>query len=261
MAPLAISFRNVSYYISGKAILRSIDLDIYANESVALLGPNGSGKSSLIRIIRGEARPWTGTEHRCTLFGMERWNLFKLRSLIGVVSPELERAISPHTKAWDLVASGLFQSYDLFRNHALSSEQRRRITDSISSLGLDHLAEREVGTLSTGEMRRILIARALVNDPIMLVLDEPMTGLDIIAKKAFRETISLLANSGKGIIIATHDMEDIVPEIKRVVMLKEGRIFLDAPKEEALTDPVMTELFGVDVKVIRYGDNYHASVP
>ncbi len=262
MVEPAILFRDLSYRIQGKDILSSIDLDIAEHEKVALLGANGSGKSSLIRIIRGEARPWSGggaTE--CTIFGRRRWNLFELRSMMGIVSPELEGSISPRTRAWDLVASGLFQSYDVYRCHQIQEADGLKVDDAIRALGLETLSLRPVNTLSTGEMRRMLIARALVNDPRLLVLDEPMTGLDIIARKSFRETMSLLASEGKGIIIATHDLEDIIPEVERVILLQDGRIFLDGDKDDVLTDENLSALFGVEVRVLRSGDNFHASVP
>ncbi len=240
-------------------MLRSIDLEIGDDERVALLGPNGSGKSSLLRLVRGEARAHSGSGE-CTLFGKRRWNLFEIRSLMVAVSPELERSFSPSTTAWNLVASGLFQSYDVYRNHRLGEEERSATDSTIASLGLEGLGRRRIGSLSSGEMRRFLIARALVNGPRMLVLDEPMTGMDIIARKAFRDTMSSLAAQGKGLLIATHDMEGIVPEIDRVVMLKEGRVFRDGPKEELLEEGTMSSLFGVPVKVLRSGGGYHASV-
>lgn len=262
MVDPAILFRNVSYRIQGKGILSSIDLEVGDGERVALLGPNGSGKSSLIRIIRGEARPWSGDPTMmCRLFGRRRWNLFELRSMMGVVSPEIEGSISPRTRAWDLVASGLFQSYDVYRCHQVQEEDRECVQRTLSALGLSVFSQRPVSTLSTGEMRRMLIARALVNDPRLLVLDEPMTGLDIIARKRFRDTMSMLACKAKGILIATHDLEDIIPEVDRVILLKEGRIFKDGAKEDVLKDDILTELFGVEVNVVRYGENYHASVP
>ncbi len=262
MTDPAILFRNLTYRIQGKDILSSIDLKIEEGERVALLGPNGSGKSSLIRIIRGEARPWSGdTSSECQLFGRRRWNLFELRSMMGVVSPEIEGNIAPRTKAWDLVASGLFQSYDVYRCHQVKDADRLRIDETIRTLGLDALSSRPVSTLSTGEMRRLLIARALVNDPRLLILDEPMTGLDIIARKEFRDMMSLLASKGTGIIITTHDLEDIIPEIERVILLKDGRIFSDGNKKDVLDEKNLSDLFDVEVHVLRSGKNYHASVP
>ncbi len=262
MVDPAILFQNLSYRIQGKDVLSSIDLRIEEGEKVALLGPNGSGKSSLIRVIRGEARPWSGDMSTdCRLFGRRRWNLFDLRSMMGVVSPEIERGISPRTKTWDLVASGLFQSYDLYRCHKLQDADVTRVDHTVGSLGIDALSSRPVSSLSTGEMRRALIARALVNDPRLLVLDEPMTGLDIIARKEFRDAMSSLASKGKGIIIATHDLEDIIPEIERVILLKDGRIFSDGEKDDVLNDSNLSDLFGVEVHVLRSGRNYHASVP
>ncbi len=261
MSGSAILFQGMSYRIGGKEILSSIDLDVRADERVCILGPNGSGKSSLIRIIRGEARPWTGDPSMvCELFGRRRWNIFDLRSYMGVVVPELERSISPRTTAWDLVASGLFQSYGVYRCHHIGDDEREVTDHTLHRLGMEGFAEREVSTLSSGEMRKVMIARALVNDPLLLLLDEPMTGLDIIARKMFRDSISRLASLGKGVVMATHDLEDIVPEFDRVVMLKDGKVFKDGPKEEVLTDENMSSLFGVEVRIVRQGPNYLASV-
>jgi iron complex transport system ATP-binding protein len=134
----------------------------------------------------------------------------------------------------------------------------KRTADIIDFLEIRHLADKNISQLSTGEARRVLIGRALVHDPMILVLDEPTNSLDLKSKHVFRETVSKIAAAGKSIILVTHDLEDIVPEINRAVLLKGGRIFADGDIEDILTAEKLTELFGIPVEVGKDKGYYHA---
>lgn len=248
-APMAF-FRKVNVRVSECYLLRDIDLKIERKNSLTILGPNGSGKSTLVKVMSGEIRPWTGRpETRCELFGHERWNLFELRHRMGLVSMDLQKAFIPKTKSRDVLISGFFDSMGVYKNHQVSSAMKKKCSELCQSLGIGRLMDREYDTLSLGEARSVLIARAMVNDPETLILDEPMTGLDITARYRFKKLMHHLIESGTALVLITHDLEDIPPNMGEVLMLKEGRTFLQGKKETLLNSENLSQLFDVPLDV------------
>lgn len=247
----ALELRGVSVVRGGKYILRSIDLDIYKGENVAVIGPNGSGKTTLIKLLRGDILPYYDEEHPAIMriFGRERWNLFDLRSRMGVVSMDLQSMFRRDTLVRDVICSGFFNSLDVFKNHDVTEEMARAVYEAALMMGIDDIMDREIENLSLGEMRRALIARALVTKPDLLVLDEPMTGLDIVMKSKFRAMFDILIERGVSIVMITHELTDIPASVRRVVMVKNGRIFADGDKDVLLTDSKVSELYGENIKV------------
>lgn len=255
----AIDMKNVSVVRNGMIILDSVDLVIDDDENVAVIGPNGSGKTTLMKLLRGEILPYYDetSSTRFELFGRKRWNLFELRSRIGIVSMDLQSAFSDSAIIRDVILSGFFSSMDVYRNHEVTEEMLRKVADAGRMMDLRDKMDREIGKISLGEMRRTLIARALVSGPEMLVLDEPMTGLDIVLKSKFRKMFDALISNGVSIVMITHELEDIPSDVKRVIMIKDGRIFADGPKEELLTGEMISRLFDSDIKVECRDDSYH----
>ena len=247
----ALELRNVSVVRNGKYILRSVDLDINKGENVAVIGPNGSGKTTLIKLFRGDIHPYYDEDDPASMriFGMERWNLFELRSRMGVVSMDLQSMFRPDTRVNEVICSGFFNSLDVFRNHEVTEEMVGATCDAALMMGIDDILDRTIENLSLGEMRRALIARALVTRPDLLVLDEPMTGLDIVMKSKFRAMFDILIARGVSIVMITHELTDIPASVKRVVMVRDGGIFADGDKDELLTDSKVSELFGESIKV------------
>ncbi len=247
----ALELRNVSVVRNGNRILSSVDLDIYRGENVAVIGPNGSGKTTLIKLLRGDIHPYYDEDDPAIMriFGQDRWNLFEVRSRMGVVSMDLQSMFHSDTKVAEVVCSGFFNSLDVFRNHTLTDEMLVAAREAALTMGIENLMDREIANLSLGEMRRTLIARALVTKPDLLVLDEPMTGLDVVMKSKFRAMFDILIKSGVSIVMITHELTDIPGSVRRVVMVKDGRIFADGPKEELLTSGRVSELFGENISV------------
>lgn len=247
----ALELRNVSVVRDGKYILHSVDLDILERENVAVIGPNGSGKTTLIKLLRGDIHPYYDEDDPASMriFGMERWNLFDVRSRMGVVSMDLQSMFRSDTTVAEVICSGFFNSLDVYRNHELTDDMVRASYESALTMGIDDLMTRPIQNLSLGEMRRTLIARALVTRPDLLVLDEPMTGLDIVMKSKFRSMFDILIEAGVSIVMVTHELTDIPASVSRVVMVKDGRIFADGPKEELLTGARVSELFGEPIEV------------
>ena len=247
----ALELRNVSVVRDGRYILRSVDLDIFKGENVAVIGPNGSGKTTLIKLLRGDIYPYYDEDSPATMriFGMERWNLFDVRSRMGVVSMDLQNMFRNDTKVYEVICSGFFNSLDVFRNHTVTEEMVSKVHSCAMMMGIDDLLTRDIENLSLGEMRRALIARAMVTDPDLLVLDEPMTGLDIVMKSKFRAMFDILIEKGVSIVMITHELTDIPASVRRVVMIRDGEVFADGDKEELLTDEKVSELYGEPIKV------------
>ena len=182
---------------------------------------------------------------------------FELRNFLGVVSPDLLASCSSEATGRDAVLSGFFSSTRIFPHHQPSEELVARAQNALMRVGIGHLADRPLTQMSSGEAKRTLIARALVHDPQTLLFDEPSNALDIAAQWQLRDTMRGLARSGVGILLVTHHVSEIIPEIERVLLLKSGRIVADGPKHEVLTAEWLTELFGVAVRVAEKDGYFH----
>lgn len=257
-SPPLLDFANVTVMRENRKVLDSLSLTVGAGEHLAILGPNGSGKSSLIRTITRECYPLVCPDLRFRIMGEEVWHVGTLRSLLGIVSHELQFTFTQGITGRDAALSGFFSSVGLFR-HEVTAEMEARTDEILRFLEIEHLADRPMARMSTGEARRFLIGRALVHDPLALILDEPTTGLDLHALHQFRATVRKIARSGTGVIMVTHNLHDIIPEISRVVLMKNGQIYGDGPKEEILTDRVIGGLFDVPVHIREEDGWYYAS--
>ena len=241
----------------GKIVLDDFSLRVHVDEHVAVLGPNGCGKSTLIKTITRECYPMVREGSSMTILGQRSWNVFELRSLLGIVSNDLMSSCTGDASGLDVVLSGFFSSTRIFPNHTVDPKHRKRAEAALAQLGVAHLAERAVEEMSSGEAKRVLIARALVHKPRALLFDEPCNSLDILAQRSLRETMRSLANSGIGIILVTHELPDVVPEIERVVLMSNGRIVADGRKEEVLQSENLGKLFGLKVELGRRDGYYH----
>src|SRR5579884_453230 len=171
--PALIELRNVQVNRGPRTVLHDFNLSIEAGEHVAILGPNGCGKSTLIKTITRElypvARPGSGLK----ILGQEVWNVFELRPLLGIVSNDLMAWCTGVALGSDVVLSGFFSSNDVYPNHLVAPEQIEKAAAALAKLQISHLADRPVSEMSSGEARRVLIARALVHQPKALIFDEP----------------------------------------------------------------------------------------
>jgi iron complex transport system ATP-binding protein len=230
----------------GRAILSVDGLTLRAGEHVAVLGPNGAGKSTLIRLLTRDVRPLAHEDGSpaVLLLGRERWALADARRVMGVVSDTLQEDYDVAVTVRDTVVSGHFGSIGLYRHQTVTPEMVARAEALLELLGVTHLADRTMDTLSTGEARRALIARALVHDPAVLVLDEPTDGLDPAATYHVLRAIRAVAQAGHAIVLVTHHVSDIIPEVGRIVTLRDGRVLHDGPKAELLADEPISDLFG-----------------
>ena len=250
MAGPLLELENVTALRAGKRALDRVSLRIRAGENVAIVGPNGSGKSTLVKLLTRELYP-VALEGPFTLrvLGRERWELLDLRRHLGIVSPDLQTDFTREITGLDAVVSGFFGSVGTWLNTRVTTAQIREAERALDRLGIAHLAERPMTEMSSGEGRRVLIARALVHRPDALLLDEPMNSLDLRAHREVRDAMRRLARGGTSILLVTHALEDVVPEIARAVLLKNGRVFRDGPTAEILTDANLSSLFDLRLRV------------
>ncbi len=257
MKPALIDFQNIRVMRGEKFALDDFSLRIMPQEHIAIIGPNGCGKSTLIKTITRECYPVPRDNSRITILGNERWNVFELRLLLGIVSNDLMDRLKGEVTGREIVLSGFFSSMQVFANHHVEPEHMQKTNAVLERLDAAHLADRPLAELSSGEAQRILIARALVHEPLALVFDEPSNSLDILMQHKLREAMRGLAQSGVGIVLVTHHAADIIPEIERVVLMREGRVVADGHKEELLTSDRMSKLFGYPVEIVRRDGFYH----
>jgi len=252
-----LELRNIRVMRGQTPALDDFSLSIGANEHVAILGPNGCGKSTLIKTITRECYPIAREDSAIKILGEESWDVFSLRARLGIVSNDLMASCTSAANGRDVVLSGFFSSISIFSNHTVDPRHRQLADAALAQLGISHLAHRPVCEMSSGEARRVLIARALVHNPRALLFDEPCNSLDLGAQHTVRQAMRALANSGIGIILVSHELPDIVPEIQRVVLMSRGRIVGDGPKEEMLQVEPLSRLFGVKVDLARRDGYYH----
>jgi iron complex transport system ATP-binding protein len=240
---LVLDVGNVTVFRGLKKVFDGFSLQIEQGCCTAILGPNGAGKSTLLKLVAGEVRPRFDAGSHLRVLGRERWNIWDLRSHFGVVSDDLQHEYLADVQGVNVVLSGFYSSVDRWAHQAFTEEQLRKAEDTIATLRLGDLKNRAFGTMSTGEQRRFLLARALVNDPDTLLLDEPTSGLDLRCSFQYRDILRELMQRGTMVLLTTHHVHEIPPEIHRVVMLKEGSLFADGSPEEVLTSEILSSLY------------------
>lgn len=258
-----LSLRHVSVARGETTVLHDISLEVRVGECIAILGPNGCGKSTLIKTMTRELYPLVSPGMHVEIFGRARWDVTELRRRLGLVTSETPSRSALGTTALDVVLTGFFSSATLWPNLVVTDAMRHIAAAALDQVGATGSAKQELGTLSAGQQKRVLIARALVGsggpaDERVLLLDEPSSALDLAAQAELRETMRSLARQGTGIILVTHHIADIVPEIGRVIFMRDGRIAGDGSRADMLTETRLNELFGVRVTLTERDGYLHA---
>lgn len=251
-----IDFQEITVMRDATTALDRLSLRIAARENVAIVGPNGSGKSTLLKTITRELYPIYRDGSSARIMGRDQWDVSELREHMGVVSNDLFARSERDPRGLELVVSGFFSSFGLWPHHHPAEEQVKRSRAAMRQMGVEHLAARRYSEMSSGERKRMLISRALVHDPQTLILDEPSDSLDLAMLKDLQARLRALAQNGTGVVLVTHHLHEIIPEITRVVLLKSGRVFRDGPKQEVLTRAILSDLYGTDVEPVERNGFY-----
>ena len=250
--PAIVELEHVYAARDGETVLHDVSLRIDQGEHVVLLGPNGCGKSTLLKVLTCELYPLPRPETRVRIFGRERWELTELRRRMGVVSAELPGKPTLTTSGFDAILTGFFSSSTLWPNLTVTTEMRDRAERILVQVGAETLRNKSVGAMSAGQQRRIMIGRAMAGttgEVQVLLLDEPSNALDLAAQYELREMLRALAQAGTAILLVTHQVADILPEMTRVLMMRGGRLVADGSKSELLNSVRMSGLFGRDLRV------------
>ncbi|MEA5031783.1 MAG: ATP-binding cassette domain-containing protein [Sphaerochaeta sp.] len=242
-----ISLKNITVRRAGRPILDSVSLDIFAGEHVAIIGANGAGKSTLVQVMSEEVHPIWSPDSQRILFGQDRWKVLELRKRMGIVSAALQFLCTTSYPVRHIVLSGFFSSIGLDFHHQVTADMVEAANRYLDEQGVLHLAEKSMRTLSSGEARRVLLARAMVHDPEVMLLDEAVSNLDLPAKRSYRDALESFARAGRTVILVTHDLSEIIGEIGRVVVLKHGQILVDGPKREILNEKLLSDAYGTRV--------------
>ncbi len=247
-----LEFDDLSVSRGGKIIFDEISLSVGQGENTVILGPNGAGKSTLLKLLTRELYPlYVPGKTPIRIFGESVWDVRELRSRLGIVSNDFQNRFPAELSGADLVASGLFNTIGLGADSRLSARHRAIVADCMEGLGVGHLAKRSFGSCSTGEQRRLILARTLVNRPEALVLDEPTSGLDLRASIVYVKILRELMRAGTTVILVTHNLNEITPEISRAVLLKSGKILATGTPAKTLSSQSLSRLFDLPLRLSR----------
>ena len=246
---MVLQLENVSLLRDGNWILQDVNWKINSGEDWVLFGLNGSGKTAILNLLNAYFFP---TKGKMTVLGLEFGKTYlseKLRKQIGFVSSSLQEKFHPGDNAFEVVLSGAFASIGLYETP--TDEMRKKAVNLLEALGCIRYANRNYEKLSQGEKQRVLIARALMADPSLLVLDEPTNGLDFIAREQLLESIDRIAKNPNAptLIYVTHHVEEILPVFTKTLFLKEGLVFADGNTSELISSERLSEFFNLPVHV------------
>ena len=269
MAVPLLDYHDVTVYRGERVALEHVTLSVAQGEHVAILGPNGSGKSTLIKTFTRECYPAPVDGSWLRILGQDAWDVTSLRSMLGIVTNDLVATCTQgmssdfvenprRVTGRNTVLSGFFSSIGIWSHHHVTPEMERKADEILARFDVSHLANRPLDEVSSGEARRLVIGRALAHDPAALVLDEVSNSLDLGASRELREIVRRIAQAGTTVMMVTHHLPDIIPEIDRVILLQQGRIIEDGPKARVLVPETLSALFGVPVQVTRRDGYYEA---
>ena len=248
------SFKNINVYIDQKVILSNINIKLNHGDNTVILGPNGSGKSTFLKLFNRSIYPINSRNSSLKLFNKENINIWDLRRKIGFLFKEMEQRVIKGVRLYDLIASGFSGTFNSRYSILLSETEKKKIENLINDWELNNIIDKEFQSLSDGQKRRALIARALVYEPSILVLDEPFCNLDIKSNFILNKNLNHLINNSLNIVYVTHSLESILTSTNRVILIKEGRIINDGKPHEIINSDILSDLFQISINVIKEGD-------
>lgn len=255
-----IDIRNATVYRGDTRVFENFDLEIESGKSTVILGPNGAGKTTLLKLLSCELYPVVARGSHVRVLGQERWNVWDLRNHLGIISNDLQNDYLGYVPGKEVILSGFYSSIGTYRHQSFSTEQQAQVSKILNGLGITDLRDKPFAAMSTGQQRRFLLGRALVNDPDNLILDEPTSGLDLKATFQYLETLRRLLHEGRTVVLVTHHVHEIPPEIEHVVLLDNGKIVAQGKKADILDDASLSELFGTPIHLVD-ANGYYQVLP
>jgi len=252
--------KNINVYIDQKEVLSNINISLNYGENTLILGPNGSGKSTFLKLLNRSIHPITTNNSSFKLFNKENINIWDLRKKIGFLFKEMEQRVNIGVTLYDVIISGFSGTFNSRYSKLLSEREKIKIDNLINEWGLNNIISNEFKSLSDGQKRRALLARALVYEPNILVLDEPFCNLDIKSNFILNKNLNKLINQSVNIIYVTHTLESILPKTNRVILIKDGKILRDGSPNELLNSKILSDLFNISINVVEQ-KGYWRTVP
>ena len=253
-----LELAHVNVVRGGRTVLHDVSFSIAQGEQIALLGPNGCGKSTLLKTVSCELYPLAEPEMKVRILGRERWDLTELRQKLGVVQNEIPGKPTLAISGREAVLTGFFSSSRLWPNLRVTAAMEERADEVLKLVDAASLRDKVFGEMSAGQQRRVMIGRALVASVGCLLLDEPSNALDLSAQRDLRELMMVLAEKGTTMLLITHQLADVIPAMRRVVMMADGRIVADGDRAELLTEARLGNLFGVPIRLSERDGFLHA---
>lgn len=254
----AFSIEHADVRRDGKYILSDVSVKAEIGERLAIIGPNGAGKSTLVDVIDRRIHPLATDRYKSSLFGEERWIISELRKKIGHVSPGQDDFFRTTYTAREIVASGLHASLGFDFHHEIDPMDWEKADRELEKVSMLDKKDRTMNTLSTGEMRRVLLARAAITEPSILLLDEAASGLDFPSRADLRTTISNYATTNRTIVMVTHELSEIIQTIDRIILMKDGKIVMEGSKEKTLKEDILSDLYSRKVHIAEVDGIYTA---
>jgi len=253
-----LEIERATVYRGDTCVFEDLSFTLENGRHTAILGPNGSGKSTLLKLLAGQVHPLPNDATRIRLFGEEQWNVWDVRKRLRMVSHDLQHQYMDQVTGLKVILSGFYASIRIYGHQDCSYAQLARADDMLEEMDASSLKDRRFGEMSTGEQRRCLLGRALVHDPVALVLDEPTSGLDLTATFHYLDLVRAYIRKGKTLLLVTHHIHEIPPEVERVVLLKQGKILQDGEKSAVLAEASRSRLFDRPVALAQANGWYQA---
>ena len=250
------SFKNINVYIDQKKILSNINIKLNFGENIVILGPNGSGKSTFLKLLNRSIYPVISEKSSLKLFNKENINIWDIRSKVGFLFKEMEERVINGVTLYDLIASGFSGAFNSRYYKLLSETQKIKIENLIKEWELDNIINKEFQSLSDGQKRRALLARALVYEPNILVLDEPFSNLDLKSNFILNKNLNCLIDKSVNIVYVTHNLESILAKTNRVILFKGGQIVNDGNPNQIINSKIISDLFRISIKVIKQDEHW-----
>ena len=254
-----IEFENIDVGYDEKVVLKNINLKIKSGEHFAILGANGSGKSTLMKLIQSQIHPRHTKKFKKEIFGKSIYSIFDLKKELGVITNDLHNYFEKeagYLTGFEVVLSGFYSSIGVFTHQDFTKEQIQKAIEVMNFLEIIDLKNKKVSSMSTGQLRKCIVARALIHDPKAFVLDEPTVGLDIKAQINFIKLLQKISLKST-IILVTHHLEEIFPEIKNVALIYNNTIFKIGKKEDILNSENLSTIFDIKIEVKQKNKRYY----